>query len=444
MTANPEKQSLIAAIGQAFSIYSKKKVFMLLFFGFSAGLPFLLVFSTLTWWLNSVGIEKATIGLFAWVGMLYSIKVLWAPILDSLDCPFWGKQLGRRRGWMLAGQLGIALGLVAMSFIDPSSHITLFAIAALVVAFSSATQDVAIDAYRIDSAEDRYQGAMSACYVGGYRCALLVAGGFALYLSESMSFPQIYRLMALLMFVGLISTLIVTEPERDEKSKNAAAEALKNKSFPARQRIRDFLTLAVWLPFRNFYDQYKSLALTILLFISIYRLSDLVMGIMANPFYQDLGFSASEVALVIKFYGFFLTILGSFFGGIWVYRRGIYPTLLTGATLVAATNLAFAALALAGKSTTFLVIVISLDNFSGGLAAVAFVAYLSSLVNKAYSATQYALFASLMTLPGKFISGFSGYVVAGSGYFYFFIYSAALGLPAILFVLYLMRQNRQI
>ena len=316
MTAIPEKQSLKDSILQALSVYGRKKVFMLFFFGFSAGLPYLLVFSTLTWWLKSIGVNIATIGLFAWIGMLYSIKVIWAPILDSTLCPLWGKRLGRRRGWMLAGQIGIALGLLAMAFIDPLEHINAFAIAALMVAFSSATQDIAIDAYRIDAAEDRFQGAMSACYVGGYRSALLVAGGFALYLSESISFPQIYQLMAALMLVGVLSTFLVKEPERDESKSNAAAEALKDKTLDFRNRIGRFLFLAVWQPFADFYQAYKKLALIILAFIGLYRLSDIVMGIMANPLYQSLGFSASEVAVIIKFYGFFLTLLGSFIGGV--------------------------------------------------------------------------------------------------------------------------------
>ena len=402
------------------------------FLGFSGGLPFLLVFSTLTAWLRDEGVSKSAIGFFAWVGITYSIKVVWAPVVDRLAIPFLTHRLGQRRSWMLAGQIGIAVGLLLISFIG-AADLYLLSMAALVVAFSSATQDIAIDAYRIEAQEEKYQGAMSATYIFGYRVALLAAGAGALYMASFYSWVIAYQAMALLTLVGIVTVLLIAEPIRERDSLLAAVE-------PEGQSWARGVFNSVINPFVDFFTRNSGFALFILLFIAVFRLSDIAMGIMANPFYLDMGYTKIEIANVAKVFGFFMSIAGAAICGLLVVKWGIYRCLLVGAIAVASTNILFAGLALLPAEMSYLAVVISADNISGGFAATAFVAYLSSLTNRAYTATQYALFSSLMTLPGKFVSGFSGLVVDGYGYFEFFLIAAALGLPAIFMVIIMMRR----
>jgi len=402
------------------------------FLGFSGGLPFLLVFSTLTAWLTEWNVSRSTIGFFAWIGITYSTKVLWAPVVDSIPIPFLTKTLGQRRSWMLIGQMGIALGLVLMSLIGPSDLLIL-SCCAFLVAFSSATQDVAIDAFRIESAEPEYQGAMSAAYVFGYRLALLIAGAGALYLAEYFSWTIAYITMATLMLVGVITVILVAEPDRQSESFQLELSPIG---------LRRWFTRAVAGPFVDFFSRNGKVAFIILLFIAVFRLSDIAMGIMANPFYLDMGYTKIEIANVAKVFGFFMSIAGSLICGVLVVKWGLMRPLFIGAVAVSITNLLFASLSVLEPKVSYLAIVISADNLSGGFAATAFIAYLSSLTNRAYTATQYALFSSLMTLPGKFISGFSGLVVDNFGYFEFFVVAAMLGIPAILLVVWLSRYEQ--
>jgi PAT family beta-lactamase induction signal transducer AmpG len=413
-------------------IYTNPRVIAMTFLGFSGGLPFLLVFSTLTAWLTEGNVSRSTIGFFAWIGITYSTKVLWAPVVDSIRVPFLTNILGQRRSWMLIGQIGIASGLVLMSLIGPSDLLTL-SFCAFLVAFSSATQDVAIDAFRIESAEPEHQGAMSAAYVFGYRLALLVAGAGALYLAEYFSWTITYIVMASLMLVGVVTVLLVVEPDRQADLFPLELSAIG---------LRRWFAGAVVGPFVDFFSRNGKVAFIILLFISVFRLSDIAMGIMANPFYLDMGYSKTEIANVAKVFGFFMSIAGSLICGVLVVKWGLMRPLLVGAVAVALTNLLFASLSILEPKVSYLAIVISADNISGGFAATAFIAYLSSLTNRAYTATQYALFSSLMTLPGKFISGFSGLVVDNFGYFEFFVVAAILGIPAILLVVWLSRYER--
>lgn len=435
--------------GEAARVYLHPRVLAMLFLGFSAGLPFLLVFSTLSLWLADENISRSLIGLFSWIGITYSVKFFWAPVVDRLRLPVLTHLLGRRRGWMLFAQCGIALGLFGMSVSDPSSNLTPIVWFGLLVAFSSATQDITIDAYRIEALDVRKQAAMAATYIGGYRTALLVAGAGAFYLAEYLSWSMAYLAMAALMAVGMVTTLIISEPESGNSRDSIMLE----------QRVMDFMANShhwpqrarnamVWFigavvcPFVDFFKRNGTLALVILLFIGVFRLSDITMGVMANPFYHDLGFSKIEIANVAKVFGFFMTIGGAVLGGLLVVRYGIMRPLLLGAVLVAATNLLFALMsAIGGTSVPLLATVITADNLSGGLSNAAFIAYLSSLTNRSYTATQYALFSSLMTLPGKFLGGFSGVIVDGYGYTPFFLYAAAVGIPAILLVLYFMKRD---
>ena len=328
---------------------------------------------------------------------------------------------------MLAAQMGIAVGLITMALVGPS-NLLLLSLAALLVAFSSATQDVAIDAFRIETAATEYQGAMTAAYVLGYRIALLASGAGALYLADYFSWQTAYLVMALLMLIGVITVLLVVEPARASRD---------NETRLIDQGLLLWFKAAVAGPFIDFFQRHKKNALVILIFIAIFRLSDIAMGIMANPFYLDMGYSKTEIANVAKIYGFFMAIAGSFICGALVIKWGLMRPLLIGAIAVAVTNLLFAGLSQLETEVIYLAVVISADNISGGFAATAFVAYLSNLTNKAYTATQYALFSSLMTLPGKFVSGFSGLVVDSLGYFEFFVVAALLGVPAVLLVIYL-------
>lgn len=429
----------------ALSIYSRPRVVGMVFLGFSAGLPFLLVFSTLSAWLRDEGVARSVIGYFGWVGITYSIKFFWAPVVDKLSLLVLTRAMGKRRSWMLVAQVGIALGLVGIAGLDVHSQIEQMAYLAIWVAFCSATQDIVIDAYRIEAVVPEYQGAMAASYVFGYRLALLIAGAGSLYIAEFSSWEAAYLVMACCMLVGVLTTLLINEPEHkidpDTEKLEDRLEATMGikESRSWWQRLARWFTEAIIGPFADFFSRNGRLGYLILALIAVYKLSDITMGIMANPFYIDLGFSKKEIADVTKVFGFFMTIAGAATGGIMVVRYGLMRPLLLGAILVASTNLLFASLAVVEPNLTILALVISADNLSGGIATAVFIAYLSSLTNSAYTATQYALFSSLMTLPAKFISGFSGLVVDHFGYYFFFVFAAGIGIPAIILVLLLMR-----
>ena len=433
----------------ALAVYSRPRVIAMSLLGFSAGLPFLLVFSTLSAWLRDSGLALSTIGFFSWIGITYSIKVFWAPVVDRTPIFFLTGRLGKRRSWMLSAQLLIALGLAGMAMSDPQAHLQQIAIFALLVAFGSATQDITIDAYRIEAVDRLLQGAMAASYVFGYRVALLVAGAGAFYIAAAQTWQYAYFTMACLMGVGIITTLVIAEPDHPV---SAVAGDLENElgrklgltsNDHALTRFAAWFTGAVVSPFVEFFRRNGLLALVILLLIGTFRISDITMGVMANPFYLDLGFSKVEIANVTKVFGFFMTILGAGLGGIFVLRYGIYKPLLVGSILVPVTNLFFVWLALSSPDLVSLAIVISMDNLSGGFATSAFIAYLSSLTNTTYTATQYALFSSLMTLPAKIIGGFSGIMVEAAGYAWFFLYAGLLGAPALLLIIYLMRTSAE-
>ena len=385
-------------------------------------------------WLTENGVSRTTIGFFSWVGITYSVKVFWAPVVDRIRLPGLGR-LGQRRSWMLVAQLGICAGLFGLSIVDPDQNLHGVALLALVVAFASATQDISVDAYRIEAAEMERQAAMAAAYIFGYRVALLVAGAGALLIAEFSSWSMSYAVMAGLVSVGVITTCIIQEPEHDASIEPPHS----NVGEPRRQRIVRWFRSAVAAPFHEFFARHGWLALVLLGVIATYRISDITMGVMANPFYLDLGFSKAEIASIVKAFGFSMTLAGAVLGGIFVVRFGLMRMMLTGAIMVALTNLLFALMAELAPTRMLLAMVISADNLSAGVANVVFVAFLSNLVNKTYTATQYALFSSVMTLLGKFIGGFAGIVVDGFGYTMFFLYAAGIGIPAMLLVFAVMR-----
>jgi len=414
------------------------------FLGFAAGLPLLLVLGTLSFRLREAGIDRATIGYLSWVGLAYGFKWAWAPLVDRLPLPLLTRAMGRRRAWLLLSQAVIAGGLIAMALGDPQLGLRALTLAAIVVAFASATQDIALDAYRIESAAVEKQGALAAMYQTGYRLAMIWAGAGVLWIAarsagadagySGHAWTVAYLAMAASMAVGVIAVLLSPEPAASASRIPGATEPAQAQDLAGSARLVAWLQSAVVGPFADFVGRYRWHALLLLALIATYRISDVVMGIMANPFYVDMGYTKDEVAAVSKLYGVVMTLAGAFLGGAMALRFGVTRILMLGAILSAASNLLFAWLAARGHDLTGLILVISADNLSAGIASAAFIAYLSGLTNVAYSATQYALFSSVMLLLPKFIAGFSGAFVDANGYVAFFYSTAALGLPVLLLV----------
>ena len=415
-------------------VYLEPATLRMLLLGFSAGLPLLLVFGTLSFWLREAGIDRTTIGYLSWVGLAYGFKWVWAPLVDRLPIPLLTRRLGRRRSWLLASQLLIIGALVGLALTDPRTALLPVVWCALAVAFGSATQDIALDAYRIESADTQRQAALAASYQTGYRLAMIWAGAGALWIAaraevvgvtgvvayQQGAWQTAYLAMAASMLVGVVTVLCSPEPER--------------RALPQAKNAADWLRGALIEPFADFLRRYGKQALLILALIALYRISDVVMGIMANPFYVDMGYTKDEVATVTKIYGVIMTLVGAFVGGGLAMRFGVMRVLMLGAVLSAASNLLFAWLGSRGHDVTALIFVISADNLSSGIASAAFIAYLSSLTNINYSATQYALFSSMMLLLPKTLAGYSGRFVDAFGYSNFFTATALLGLPVLVLI----------
>lgn len=414
-------------------MYLQRQVLVIFFLGFSGGLPFPLVYATLTAWLNDAGLEKSTISTFAWVGFAYAFKFFWSPLVDRLTLPFLTRWLGRRRAWMLLSQLAIGAGLFVMAGIDPAAATAAFAVLAVAVAFSSATQDMAIDAYRIECAETDLQALLAAAYQYGYRIAIIVGGAGALYVAEYGSWPLAYRCMAACMLIGLVTTLWSREPAEPEG-------VTTGRIFEG--GIAMWFVESVVGPFVDFFRRYGRFAAILLAFIALFRISDYVLGILANPFYLDIGFTKAEIASVAKLYGLWVALFGIAGGGWSVLRFGLPASLIASATLIATTNLFFAGLAYTGPDILALTVTISFDNFAQGFAGTVFIAYLSSLTNISFTATQYALFSSLSVFFGKLVAGYSGEVQEALGYVGFFIYAALLGVPSIILAIVVVRYGK--
>ncbi len=419
----------------------------MLFLGFSSGLPLPLVFFTFLTWLADAGVDPQTIGFLSAVGLAYAFKFTWAPVVDRLRLPLLTRLLGQRRSWMLFAQLMVAAGLALMALSEPQAQLMQLAIAAVLVAFFSATQDIAIDAYRIEAVDPDRQAAMAASYIYGYRIAMIASVAGALYVAQFLSWPAAYLAMAACMIVGIVTTLLIAEPERhmsplvrELESRMHAALHADPASPSLWRRLQAWFASAVAGPFAEFFARNGARAFVLLALVSVYLMSDYLLGVMAGPFYIHIGYSKVEIANIAKVFGLAVTLLGAGLGGVLVVRYGVMPVLLLGAALLAFTNLSFAWLAASGSADNWrLVIVIMADNLSGGLANVVFIAFMSSLTSTAYTATQYALFSSLMKIPGKIAGIFSGTLVEAFSYTEFFIVAAASGIPAVLLVLYLMK-----
>ena len=416
---------------EVFAVYAEPATLRMLLLGFSAGLPLLLVFGTLSFWLREAGINRTTIGYLSWVGLAYAFKWVWAPLVDRLPIPILTRLLGRRRSWLLVSQIVIISALIGIGLTDPRMALTPVVWCALAIAFGSATQDIALDAYRIESADTDRQAALAAAYQTGYRIAMIWAGAGALWIAaraevtgmpgyQQSAWQTAYWVMAASMLLGVATVLLSPEPAM--------------RLIPPARNAAEWLKSALVEPFADFLRRYGKQAILILSLIAIYRISDVVMGIMANPFYVDMGYTKDEVAAVTKIYGVIMTLVGAFVGGVLAMRYGVMKVLMLGAVLSAGSNLLFAWLSTRGHDVLGLTFVISADNLSSGIASAAFIAYLSSLTNINYSATQYALFSSMMLLLPKFLAGYSGKYVDTFGYANFFTATALLGLPVLVLV----------
>lgn len=484
----------------------------MLFLGFSAGIPILLIFSTLSVWLREAGVSRSAVTFFSWAALGYSFKFIWAPLVDLLPLPLLTRLLGRRRSWLLVAQVMVVIAICSMGLVDPHTSpgsLTIMAMAAVLLGFSSATQDIVIDAYRIESAERSLQALLASMYIAGYRIGMLVAGAGSLYLASWLgtsravynftAWRDTYLIMAAVMLVGVVTTLCITEPERSKSYRThdyttrqyvkilglfcvtAAAFAFTFfyggkfttelklhfiNQFPLSGKTFGFILEAVRfggaigvaalvarllvagelvdrsmvhetyiLPVKDFFMRYSGrTALLLLALVGCYRVSDIVLGVVSNVFYVDLGFTNNEIATITKTFGLGMTLLGGFLGGMLTARYGVLKILFSGALLSAATNLLFMLLAVAGADISLLTVVIAADNLSAGLATTAFVAFLSSLTSVSFTAVQYAIFSSVMSLFPKLLGGYSGTMVTSVGYETFFLITAGMGVPVLLLI----------
>ena len=405
------------------------RVALMLAFGYSAGLPYLLVFSTLFTWMRESGVEVTVIGMFSWLALAYSLKFLWSPFVDALDVPYLARRFGRRRAWLLVCQVLIAAALIGMGLSDPKGSLPLLALFTFLVAFGSATQDVVVDGWRIDAAPTERQGIMAAAYQLGYRLALLSAGAGALYMAEFVTWRAAYFTMAALMGVGMVASLL--SPVVDRGPGQAAPELAQRFDFVA----------AVKAPIADLFRRYGMLLWPILALVALYRLPDFVANVMAYPLYIDLGFRKADIATISKVYGVWVGIVGAFVGGFMVTWAGLRPTLIIGGVLCAASNLTLTWLTYTGPDLAALTIAVSIDNFSASFAGTALIAYMSGLTAPGFVATQYALLSSLYALPGKIVGGVSGFMVQAFGYGTFFTLTSLVGIPVVLLAWWVTRER---
>lgn len=477
-------------------VFLNIKSIRMLLLGFSSGLPILLVFSTLSVWLVKAGVSRSTITMFSWAALAYSFKFIWSPIIDSLRLPF--SSYGHRKSWLLVSQLMVIFSLIFISYTDPAKTLILTAIGSVLIAFSSASQDIIIDAYRIESAPQKMQGALSSMYIAGYRIAMLVAGAGSLLLASYLGvdiynsnvWKTVYLTMAFLMVIGVLTTVYSPEPKVKRKisllSFNEQFRFLitfilaitififiysfLDNPFTNKEPLEKFLyalirisfcffgsgiliyllikinfvkkksaTIAYFKPISDFLERYGRTALIILLLIGLYRIADIVMGVVANIFYLDKGYNVREIATYSKFFGVFATIIGGIIGGYSAIKIGTLRALFIGALIAAASNLLFAWLAVSEPNIDILITVITADNISSGFAGAAFVVYLSALTSIKFTATQYALFSSLMLLLPKVLAGYSGTIVDQIGYANFYIFTAIIGIPVLLLIFWIAR-----
>ena len=475
-------------------IYRDIRVIRLLFFGFSSGLPILLIFSTLSLWLKSAGIDRSTITLFSWAGLAYSFKFLWAPVIDKIPIIYITTKFGHRRSWLILSQLTLMILFISVGFVDPKTNLFLMALLIIFIGFSSATQDAMIDTFRIESAPENLQSAMSGTYIVGYRLGMIAAGAGSLMLASWFggdnqiynvnAWQKTYMIMAIFQSIGLLCCFMSPEPVSTRNLIINIKDRIRlinvfvisilgfiviYNIFPEisvtdpfikgffkflkfafsflmifilffisvklKYVQRSVLASTFWDPINDFIKKYGSMAVIILIIICFYRVADIVMGVVANLFYSDKGYTLNQIATFSKFWGLIATIFGGLIGGVLSSRYNNYLILLLGAVLAAITNLLFALLVILEPKSIYLLTVIVADNISGGIASVAFVAFLSSLTNRNFTTSQYALFTSFMLFFPKIIGGYSGAVVDSFGYFNFFITTTLIGIPVVILII---------
>ena len=397
-----------------------KRILSFTGFGFASGLPYVLVFITLTAWLRSEGLDLSVIGFFGWITLTYSLKFLWAPFVDRFSIPVLSI-IGSRRSWILLMQIIILISLIFISLIDPTNNLLIFALVALIIAFAGSIQDIAIDAYRIESAPLEDQGNLAAGYQFGYRISILVGSSLSLLIADAYSWPTAYQLMALVIAVNVLFSFAISIEE-------------KNENLVKLNHINSVVE-----PLKDFFERFGiKLASMLLLIVATYRLTDIVMGPMAQPFYVDLGYTLSEIGYV-KAVALIATIIGVFIGGFLIKKMGLYKSLMIGAFLVMFTNLFFSFAAISDKNLTLLSLIVASDSITAGIVGTVNITFLTSLVSIKYTGFQYALLTSLMAFLGKIFSGFSGIFVENFqemfgfsyGWMTFYIFTSALALPAI-------------
>ena len=419
----------MASWKESFSAYLQPRLFIILFLGFSSGLPFGMLIDPLNFWLSEEEISRSSIGLLSLITLTYPMKVAWSPFIDRLKIPLLSSSIGQRKSWLFLTQLVVSIALIGMAITDPKSSLSILVAFALLVAFFSATQDICIDAMRIELVEEKELGEATAMYQAGWRLAFLVSQVATFFIASLFDWSSAYFCSAVLMLLILITCFLkVPEPEREEDSYIALT------SKPLAWVFSSYVK-----PFLEIFNSLRDRTSLTLLLVTTYRFRDLLLGPIAMPFYRETGFTKEEVAIITRGFGIIVTITGAFLGGLLIYRYNIMKTVLVGALLVAITNLFFAGLDVIGHNIAFLTLTISVDNLSQGLAGTALIAYLSSLTNQNFTATQYALLFSLAVIPGKLLASSSGFIVDYFGYFNFFIFASLMGIPAIYLALKLQR-----
>ena len=405
---------------ESFLGFFKPKLLIILALGFCSGLPFGMLIDPLSYWLREADISRSTIGLLSWITLMFTFKALWSPFVDRLKLPFLSL-LGQRKSWLVLSQSLVVISIFGMSFSDPTNSLMVLVAFALSVSFFAATQDICIDAMRVELVLDHEQGEAASMYQGGWRIAFLVSQVFTFFIASYYDWSAAYFSIGILMgMLVLFSIFVIPEPKRPV-SDLPGIESNPLKSFKN-------LYLS---PLKDLFERYfDNNILLVFLLIIFYRFSDIVLGPMAMPFYVDTGFSKEEVAIVTNAFGIAMTMAGVFVGGLLIYRYNLMAVVFLGALLVMLTNVAFAWLDTIGHNVSALTVTITLDNFSQGVASTALIALLSGLTNRSFTATQYAALFLLATFPATIIKGFSGFFVDSFGYFNFFLYAAALGLPA--------------
>ncbi|MBR7159059.1 MAG: MFS transporter [Alphaproteobacteria bacterium] len=405
----------------ALKVYLKPNVLALFFLGFACGVPYFLIFSTLSFWQKEAGMSLAVIGFFALCRLPYSIKFLWAPFLDKVKLPWISAKLGRRRSWGILFQIGLIFSLLGLSMVKPVEQTSLMMVMAFLVAFFSASQDIVVDAWRIESVSVDEQAVANTVYTFGYRAAMFAAVAGALFMAENIPWAEVYRILPVTILVGMFAFLVVKEP-----------------NIPGEQKVPATLKEAVIMPLKDFLT--RPHWLLILLFILFYKMGEVTLGIMANPFYLDVGFSKTEIAAIIKIYGVGATIAGGFIGGLLTVRYGVMKMLLLAGMLQAVSNLFYTVLAHLGANTDFLMLTITVDNLAAGFGGVVFIAYLSGLCNVAYTATQYALLSAIVMFSRDIIAAASGVVAEAVSWDIFFFLTFLSALPGLLLLVIIMKK----